>query len=241
MTTQEFSTEFDVLYDNISSGQAPGLTEYEKSVFLTKAQSEIIKNYFNPQGNKYQEGFDDSPKRQIDFSMLIRTTSCTSTTSTVSLHDATNTVYYKIPSDILVYINEFVEVTRDGKNIKLIAIPLSFKEYNKLMSKPFKRPSKHQVWRLMCNVSATDEVVQLIPGPSDAITGYTIRYVKRPTPIILESLSADNLTIEGISTVSQCELDPILHPEILQRAVELAKAAYAGDLQSAIEVGKRSE
>ena len=52
MTTQEFSNEFDVLYNNIMSNAAPGLDEYEKSVFLTKAQNEVLKNYFNPQGNK---------------------------------------------------------------------------------------------------------------------------------------------------------------------------------------------
>ena len=46
MTAEEFSQEFDILYNNIASNQAPGLTEYEKSVFLTKAQDEIIKNYF---------------------------------------------------------------------------------------------------------------------------------------------------------------------------------------------------
>ena len=56
MTTQEFSNEFDVLYNNIMSNQAPGLDEYEKSVFLTKAQSEILINYFNPKGYKYGQG-----------------------------------------------------------------------------------------------------------------------------------------------------------------------------------------
>lgn len=43
----EFSNEFDVLYNNIMSNAAPGLNEYEKSVFLTKGQEEIVKNYFN--------------------------------------------------------------------------------------------------------------------------------------------------------------------------------------------------
>lgn len=33
MTTQEFSSEFDILYNNIMSNAAPGLDEYEKSVF----------------------------------------------------------------------------------------------------------------------------------------------------------------------------------------------------------------
>lgn len=68
----EFSNEFDVLYNNITSNQAPGLDEYEKSVFLTKAQDEIVKAYFNPKTNKVQEGFDGNEKRQIDFSMIMR-------------------------------------------------------------------------------------------------------------------------------------------------------------------------
>ena len=34
-------------------------------------QDELLKNYFNPSGNKYQSGFDDNPKRQIDFVLLI--------------------------------------------------------------------------------------------------------------------------------------------------------------------------
>ena len=63
MTTKEFSNQFDVLYNNIMSNQAPGLDEYEKSVFLTKAQEDIVKAYFNPKGNKYFEGFDDSALR----------------------------------------------------------------------------------------------------------------------------------------------------------------------------------
>lgn len=35
MNNKEFSREFDILYNNIMSNSAPGLNEYEKSVFLT--------------------------------------------------------------------------------------------------------------------------------------------------------------------------------------------------------------
>ena len=70
MTLQEFNTNFDLLYNNIASNQAPGLKKKKKSVFLTNAQLELVKNYFNPKGNKYQEGFDQSPKRQLDFSTI---------------------------------------------------------------------------------------------------------------------------------------------------------------------------
>lgn len=72
MTVEEMDNMFDVLYNNITSNQAPGLNAYEKSIFLTKAQDEILKNYFNPKskGNNTQDGFDGSVKRQVDFSML---------------------------------------------------------------------------------------------------------------------------------------------------------------------------
>ena len=72
MTNPEFSNEFDVLFNNIMSNQAPGLDEYEKSVFLTKAQDEIVKSYFLPQTNKSMQGFDGNEKRQIDFSTLLK-------------------------------------------------------------------------------------------------------------------------------------------------------------------------
>ncbi len=37
MTNKEMSDLFDTLYNNITSNQAPGINEFDKSVFLTKA------------------------------------------------------------------------------------------------------------------------------------------------------------------------------------------------------------
>ena len=70
MTSLEFSNSFDIRYNNIMSNQSPGLDEYEKSVVLSAAELELVKNTFNPKGNKYQEGYDDSAKRQYDFSTI---------------------------------------------------------------------------------------------------------------------------------------------------------------------------
>ena len=94
MTAQEFSSEFDLLYNNISSAQAPGLTEYEKSVFLTKAQDEIIKNYFtNVQGgNKYQQGIEDSEKRYADFSTLLTVAVLNANVTLAKLKAETSTI-----------------------------------------------------------------------------------------------------------------------------------------------------
>lgn len=306
MSVEEMDNMFDVLYNNITSNQAPGLNAYEKSVFLTKGQDEILKNYFNPKskGNNTQEGFDGSAKRQVDFSMLttVATTSATSytyslvtgktdkdgkpvysrteTTVPKSIYSYTvaydnegnvlkddndnvlyirnegtdvsgfgtplfdmreNTKSITLPSKLMYAINEMVEVTRNDKKILLQVVPVKFDEYSRLMCKPYKRPLKYQAWRLTNNdvVNKADIVV----GPSDTLTKYTIRYVRRPNPIIVSNL--DGLTIEGKSTATECELDPILHEEILQRAVELAKVAWTNtgqdNLQAVMQAGQRSE
>lgn len=243
MTTQEFSNEFDVLYNNIMSNQAPGLDEYEKSVFLTKAQSEILKNYFNPKGNKYQEGFDDSEERQIDFSTLIKAVkpSAYAGRSYVKFDDRSQ--LFQMPSDILFVLNETAFNTVDGVNRLINIVPINFDEYSRIISKPYKQPLKNQGWRLFQSAGGVDFISEIIVKTGSTLTNYKVRYVKRPKPIILTNLADtySNVSIEGLTTVTECELDPILHPEILQRAVELAKAAYTGDVKNIVELGQRSE
>lgn len=244
MTPEEMDNMFDVLYNNVTSNQAPGLNAYEKSIFLTKAQDELIKNYFNPKskGNNTQEGFDDSAKRQVDFSMLTEVVSVVSPKFSSALFDIReNSRSITLPSNMMMAINESVKVSRDGKTVILQVIPIKFDEYSRLMSKPYKRPLKYQAWRLINNNTANR--ADIIIGPSDKLTKYVLRYIKRPNPIIVSDL--DGLTIEGVSTTSECELDPSLHEEILQRAVELAKVAWTStgqdNAQMILQAGQRSE
>lgn len=245
MTIPEFSDQFDVLYNNITSNQAAGLNEYEKSLFLTKAEKEIVKNYFtaNSKGNNLQQGFDDSAKRQADFSVLMKTGTCSSVGSGVSKIDDRSTLY-NYPNDVFVIVNETVKVGTAYKQV----IPLRYDEYTRLMSKPFKRPLKNQVWRLMnsgtVNGSVATKTAEIIAGPGDTISSYSVRYVRTPKPIIVGNL--DGLTIDGVSEVSEvCEIDPILHEDILQRAVELAKVAWTStgqdNTQAVLASGQRSE
>ena len=114
MTAQEFSDQFDVLYNNITSNQAPGVNEYEKSIFLTKAQEEIIKNYFSPKGNPKQEGFDDSPKRQVDFSSIIEVLPLQMANSANRFDQ--RSLVYKMPSNLFISLNRFYcQVQPNGK------------------------------------------------------------------------------------------------------------------------------
>ena len=282
MTTAEFSNQFDLLFNNISSNQAPGLNEYEKSVFLTKAQDEIVKNYFQAEsnGNTVKKGFDDTAIRQMDFSDLIMSKTLEEENEEPDVDP--RALVYKISKDDRVYIiiNEslYLMVNQEGKlkvnGIRQV-VPIKYTEYMRLMSKPFKEPLKNMAWRIITKgregdadvnkstgdpttvektVSSKIEIVITSAdknrykknGEKDTIK-YNIRYVRRPRPIILTDLSdtfGEDLTINGYNKAMTCELNESTHEAILQRAVELAKIAWAGNAnesQLEIEAGKRSE
>ena len=155
-----------------------------------------------------------------------------------------NTKSVALDADILMFVNEYAVVSRTTEGgattARLTILPINYNEYSRLMSKPFKRPLKYQAWRLLDN-SAGQKKAELVIGPNDSLKKYVIRYVKRPRAIRLTDFTSEDTSIDGEYTEQSCELDPILHQEILQRAVELAKASYAGDLSSQIALGTNSQ
>lgn len=252
MTTQEFSNEFDILYSNISSNAAPGLNEYEKSVFLTDAQLEIVRNYFNPKGNKYQEGFDGSQKRQIDFNRLVKVALVPTVANPANYtRFDERSQLFTMPNDILYILSESAKIQYDTSYIhKINIVPITFDEYNIMISRPYKYPFKQQGWRLIENQGNNGPIAEIIS--KGVISNYVMRYVRMPNPIILLDLTEDvdpvdvnenfnGLTIQGQTAEQTSELDPSIHQEILQRAVELAKNAYLGDLQTTVQFGGRKE
>ena len=245
MTLQEFNTNFDLLYNNIASNQAPGLDEYEKSVFLTNAQLELVKNYFNPKGNKYQEGFDQSPKRQLDFSTItdLMVYNITDALPNNVMRFNEDSIVFPYNDNFLFIIQELAtvtdSVTRTDKNVNIRSI--TNVEYMMAMNKPYKYPFKHEGWRIIHNTD--DRKLELLLSYGDRLKSYKIRYIKRPTPIILTDLSPLGLTIDGISTPTDCILDEAMHAEIVQRAVELAKMSYDSQnvQENIIQAGARTE
>ena len=242
MTNEEFSNEFDVLYNSITSNQAPGLDEYEKSVFLTKAQSEILREYFNSRVDGTNGGFDGSQKRQYDFSFLIKTTILDANLANEGeegyIPKIDNRGYlFNFPEDYFLSINEVIR-DDESSNKFYSVVSISYSDYQRLMTKPYAYPPKRVAWRLFIGT-----IQKTLEGTSDKVTvpvaeiigkfvgnsnnwNYTLRYVKKPNPIILINLTDDDLSIEGKKTKTPCEFPSQLHQEILERAVTLAKIAY---------------
>ena len=274
MTTQEFSNTFDTLLNsysiqsNFGEGASKAdvtLDEYEKSVLLTQAQDLVVKSYFYSNQNSQGQGFDDSERRQVDFSSLIKTATLTKSDDQESvfddrgiiyqmplkkiskpsgeldediyeeIEDDSDHVYVKNTTDVLFILNEKLIVKENESATKgdnYVIVPLNYKEYDREMSKAYSQPLKKQAWRLFQNQSAGFDVQsELIPiwDISEELTAntptktavYKIRYVKRPDPIVLVNLP-DGLSIDGVTVQTECTLNPILHVDILNRAVELA-------------------
>lgn len=270
MTLQEFSDSFDTLLNSYASQAQFGdeaskqeivLDEYEKSVLLTQAQDIILKSFFDRKQNSSGEGFDDSTRRQVDFSSLIKAATLTKAADQSTVFDDRG-IIYKMPlrkypvevpatetvpahiewvekagtTDVLFILNEQLKSTvGTGENAitkNYVIVPINYKEYDREMTKAYAQPLKKQAWRLFQNnTQGFDIYSELIPrwnlADTETITTYKIRYIRRPCPIVLVDLP-NELEIDGYTKAQECELNPILHPEILQKALEIAISTRGG-------------
>lgn len=218
MNVQEFSNSFDTLLqpyiakESFSEQNNLAFDEYEKSIFLTKAQEQIVLEL-------YQE-LEQSEEIRKYLSNLIKTDNYV----LVGEQDETlinnNFKSYKvdISNDILFMIYEQCTLSDEDNciNNKIVSVvPTIHDDLDKVLKNPFKSPNSRKVIRL-----DFDNKIELISKYS--ISNYKVRYLKRPNPIILVALE-DNLSINnGDTKVSNGETNPILHERIVQRAVQLA-------------------
>ena len=210
MTNPEFSIEFDILYNNISSNKAPGLNEYEKSVFLTKAQEQIVTELYSGRNTTYNS-FEETEEQRRYLHSLITTSSLEESTDTDDIITSNSSIY-KLPENIMFITYETVILTG---NKEVTVYPVSQDELSKIIKNPFRGPSNNRVLRLDLGNNSIEVI------SNHDITKYLIRYLRKPNPIILTDLE-DDLSINGVSEESVCELDSSLHRTILDRAVALA-------------------
>lgn len=217
MTLTEFSNEFDSLIRTYSEDLKFGkqdimlFNEYEKSVFLTKAQEEIVIELYTGR-NSTHTAFEETEELRRYLSNLVCTARLEESDAIPILPYSYT---YKLPDDIMFITYEHLQNNKDSKVVSVY--PVSQDEVAKILKNPFRGPSKNRVLRLDLGKD-----VELIP-PNDSFNmgRYTIRYIRKPKPIILVNLPED-VTINNISTTSECELDSSLHRKILDRAVLLA-------------------
>lgn len=216
MTNIEFDTQFDIFYNNIASNAAPSINSYEKSVFLTQAQKDIILGLYN--GREVPGlSFESTEEARRYLSNLVKS-------KEVIIEDINSLI--ELPDKLWFITLE--ESTFNDESIDCLigetveVVPIVQDELYSILQNPFKGPSKRRVIR-------TDVEGKIKLYSKYKIGKYKVTYLERPNPIILEDLSDYNLSIEGISVESESNINPILHKAVLERAVALAKAAYIGN------------
>lgn len=218
MTNKEFSDGFSTLLN--SFGITPNITldEYEKSTFLTNAQEQLIIDIYSRRNIIYGKSFEQTEEIRRYLSNLVETYE-TSTKVTGKLGLSQDSVFFEIPQDtwFITYEVAFLKDSRLGclDGIEASVVPLPQDDLYRAKDNPFRGPSKDRVLRL----DIKSDLAELISKYN--VDKYLMRYISQPTPIILVDLP-DGLSINGVSTESECELNPVVHRAILERAVQLA-------------------
>lgn len=243
MTANEMRYEFNVGYDKIVNQAAPGYRDAEVSVLLNKAQEEFIITKYQPLGNKYRQGYEQSEKRRKDLSNLTETAVLdTYTYSATDNHP--NGRFWLLPDNLLYTIQEetlinidnecdevdytetLSKVTRattisiaDGVAETLMRIPvkpITHDEYNYTIKSPFKKPSRKKVLRLDYNRDNLQlmRTHELLTDGTYVVVRYFVRYIRRPRGIVVDKTTPANMV--------NCELDESTHREVVAIAVRMA-------------------
>ncbi|MDR2233917.1 MAG: hypothetical protein LBE56_12470 [Tannerella sp.] len=233
MDLKEFSEGFDSLLDSYKLKNTFGedenlftlkLDEYEKSLFLTQTQEELVYAFYTGK-NPLNESYERTEEMRRYLASLNRTI-------IVSGKDLVATSKGAAPSSVIANIKDdnikrlmFITLEQcqlddpedectDGTWVDVI--PVKRDIYPNYRRNPFRTV---RVFRID---EAFDRVELIYKKP---IKAYKVSFLSRPTPIILEDL--DYVSIDSYYKAMECMLPKILHNKILEAAV--AKAyAYLG-------------
>ena len=227
MQTNDFSSQFDVLLYSYAitarfgSTDNPGtieLDEYEKSLLLTKSQEDLVIELYSGR-NSMGTSFEETEEMRRYLSKLVKEAKLEpiTTSNNKPLGIDSNSKFFTLPADLWFITYESVSIS-DGKceSMKTMDVyPVTQDEYHKIKRNPFRGANSRRSLRL----DLSDGIVEIVSKYT--VSEYYLRYLRKLQPIVLVNLG-DEQSIEGVSTVSECELPEILHQRILDRAIQLA-------------------
>ena len=233
MTTTECSQAFDAhisayneSFDLNTLDKGLSFGEYEKSIFLTRAQDELVLSFYSGK-NSYNEGFENTEEVRRYLSQLVVTAKIEEdknrSKTLVKVHP--NSHFFHLPEDLWFITYESLQLIESDNpctsNASIEVQPVTQDELHKLLKNPFRGVTQRRALRL----DISEGRVEIISALNN-ISSYTVRYVKEPLPIILDDFS-DEIDIKGNHNIMECELHPALHKAILDRAIQLAITSKA--------------
>lgn len=225
MTLPEFSNNFDSLvssymrfkdFDRQEMLDSIEFDEYEKSLFLTKAQETLVISLYTGK-NEYGDSFEETEELRRYLSNLQCDEKVPVLENITFTGISPYSKFFSLPSSLWFITYEAVHVSSDdcwnGKDVEVLPVRQDW--YHRQHGNPFRGLTKKRAFRLDMPGELVEVVYPL------GIEYYYVRYLRKPCPIILESLP-NGLTIEDLDSAHECELHSALHQKILELAVTLA-------------------
>lgn len=242
MKAEQMSEEFDVLMNSYSNQMQVGTTgtvgvvmdEYEKSVYLTRAQKEVVESLYSGK-NAVGDSFESDEMMRRYLSPLVREAKLEpegdSDVAVIGVPSTTGSTstFFLLPEDVWYITYESVTLGDDmdcGRLKTMDVVPVTQDEYNRVRKNPFRGPNKRRALRM----DLEDRVVEIVSKYD--VESYYVRYLRKPKPIVLVDLSDTELYIDGQQEKSEygdegeaCELHEMLQERIIERAVREAVMA----------------
>ncbi len=205
MTTREFSNAFQIKYNAIMSNAMPALDDYEISYFLSTAQKELVLEVYK--GVFSGDSFEGAEDVRQYINHLIKEYKTSESIGGDVINN--NSKLYHLPNDVWFRIIEWVDyndsrIDCDTFVTTVTVTPVTYNEYHTIKNNPFRRQNKKRVLRL----DKGSDIVEVISDYN--IGSYGLRYICMPKPIIVANLSP-GLSIDGISVITECDLNQLFH------------------------------
>lgn len=257
MTAAELLQKFNLHYDNILSAAAPGLNEYETSLYLTQAHREVVSSYYN--GVMGGDTVDSTEAVKSLIPRYILSDSIQITQLAPNQIEGLFSYIVDLNSQVLQLLAERIKGPNNSEEVvrNILVKPINIDVLYRLMRNPFRRPSDLRVWRLdqTSNEDTTERQIILISNEDLASEDfqYIYTYMKEPEAILLVDLDSEEwASIGDLSIMGQKranvdgdlgdKISPTLWELIINRAVELATRDYKENtLNTQIALNRRVE
>ncbi len=218
---------FNLQYNNVFSNQAPGLEDFEISMYLNMAHVEIIDEYSN--------SVDLFEKYRAMLTGYIREEGILG----VKTELETRGIQYQLFEFKEEYWRILKEYAITNNNVKGITIkPIKYDEFNTMCQNPYKQPNGLKGWRLDISYDPDTDSKRDVKiffkkmNDDDYIKEYKVVYLVTP----------DKFDLEDDVIPKTLDNNLFLTEKILNRSVELATRDYKQNtLEAQIQTNNRSK
>lgn len=232
MTYRELSDAFDVYSNRFASAKNTSLIpfdEYEKSLFLTKAADELVKELL--------PFYDRNEKIKKQLLPITRTAQVSLDSNVpASARVKNGSLVYELPANTIYVAAESLKNAL-GAILRQIK-PLKDDEAFYSIDSPFRSTTKGYAFRGSLSYIVNNELKKYSEVITDINSGtdpkYYIKYII-DVPAIIVTDDLDNASVKGISQNADIDLEAplsMLHEKILDRAIIMAYTAKTDDINS---------